>query len=322
MGLRFNPPPEWPAPPEGFAPPAGWQPDPSWPPAPPGWQLWVDDDPATAEGKLPAGGQSAAPGQPPGPLFAPVANAPQPAIPAYPSGSYPSGSYPGAGFYGPGSPYAGYPGSVQPQGTSGWAIAALVCGILGASVLGLIFGFVALSKIRNSGLRGRGLAIAGICVSGFWILVLVVGIAVSMIGSATPARPSAQPQGRSPGAVSISVFSLTTGECFDNPKGASTVVSVPVMSCSLPHNAQIYATFKRHGSSDFDFPGQGKVQQLATSGCNARINAGLDKPKLTNLMSIRFIVPTFTSWLTGHRTVACMIVSPTSDLRSSLTRSG
>jgi Domain of unknown function (DUF4190)/Septum formation len=307
MGLRFNPPAEWPAAPEGFVPPAGWQPDPSWPSAPPGWQLWVDDDLATTERHLSAEGQPAAAGQPAGPPFAPVANAPQAAMPYYSPGA----------AYGPGSPYAGYAAPGQAQGTSGWAIAALVCGVVSVSVLGLIFGFVALSKIRKSGQRGKGLAIGGICASGFWILVLAVGIAVGVINPSTPAGPSVPP-----GAASVSVFTLRTGECFDNPTGASSVTYVSVMPCSLPHNAQIFATFNLHGGSNFDFPGQGTVQQLATNGCNARINVGLDKPKLTNRMSIRFIFPTLTSWLTGHRTVACMIVNPASDLRSSLTRSG
>jgi hypothetical protein len=43
MGLRFNPPPGWPAPPPGWQAPPGWRPDPSWPPPPAGWQLWVND---------------------------------------------------------------------------------------------------------------------------------------------------------------------------------------------------------------------------------------------------------------------------------------
>lgn len=48
MTKTYNPPPNWPSPPSGqWSPPPGWQPDPSWPPPPAGWQLWVDDIPAT-----------------------------------------------------------------------------------------------------------------------------------------------------------------------------------------------------------------------------------------------------------------------------------
>src|SRR6516164_9761855 len=65
VGLRFNPPPNWPPPPPDFVPPPRWQPDPAWPPAPPGWQLWVPDDAASGEpGDVPAGAP-AIPARPP-----------------------------------------------------------------------------------------------------------------------------------------------------------------------------------------------------------------------------------------------------------------
>lgn len=40
-GLRFNPPPGWPAPPAGWAPDRSWQPDSMWPEAPPNWSFWL-----------------------------------------------------------------------------------------------------------------------------------------------------------------------------------------------------------------------------------------------------------------------------------------
>lgn len=43
VGMRYNPPPNWPPAPPGWTPPPGWQPDPSWGPPPAGWALWVDD---------------------------------------------------------------------------------------------------------------------------------------------------------------------------------------------------------------------------------------------------------------------------------------
>jgi hypothetical protein len=55
MGMRFNPPPNWPALPPRWTPPPGWQPDPGWPPAPPGWSLWLaEDTPAGAAPIRPA----------------------------------------------------------------------------------------------------------------------------------------------------------------------------------------------------------------------------------------------------------------------------
>jgi hypothetical protein len=45
MAPHYNAPPNWPAPPEGWTPPPGWKPNAEWGPAPPGWQLWIGDDP-------------------------------------------------------------------------------------------------------------------------------------------------------------------------------------------------------------------------------------------------------------------------------------
>lgn len=67
--------------------------------------------------------------------------------------------------------FTGRPGTRYPyrQKTSGFAIAALVFGILGG-LLSLIFGYIALSQIKGSGgrLGGRGLAIAGVSLGWIW----------------------------------------------------------------------------------------------------------------------------------------------------------
>ena len=48
----------------------------------------------------------------------------------------------------------------QQTSTNGWAIASLVLGILGASLLAIVFGLVARSQIRRSGGRQGGLGLA------------------------------------------------------------------------------------------------------------------------------------------------------------------
>jgi hypothetical protein len=70
------------------------------------------------------------------------------------------------------------------QSTDGFAIAALILSLCGGTLLAIIFGFVARSRIKNSGgLRtGNGLATAGI-VLGFTWIVVIAGIIV--IGTTT-----------------------------------------------------------------------------------------------------------------------------------------
>lgn len=62
------------------------------------------------------------------------------------------------------------------------AIASLVCSAIGwlciiGPILGMVFGFLALSQIRQTGQRGRGLAIAGIVLGAIlFTLITVAGI--------------------------------------------------------------------------------------------------------------------------------------------------
>lgn len=81
MGLRFNPPPNWPQPPAGWIPPKEWQPDPAWGPAPEGWSLWIEDRPRRFLRKL-FGSEPVHPA--PTPLAAPSTARPAAALPVRP----------------------------------------------------------------------------------------------------------------------------------------------------------------------------------------------------------------------------------------------
>lgn len=156
MAMRFNPPPGWPPPPEGFTPDPGWRPDPSWPPVPPGWQLWVPEEQQ----------RDASTGLTPG--YIGYAQAPAPV----------------------GSQWAGWvPPAPPPSGTSGMAIAGFVLGLLGfvgiTGILGIVFGAVALSRIRTTGQEGKGLAIAGIVLGSCWLAFFVILIVIGAVVGAT-----------------------------------------------------------------------------------------------------------------------------------------
>ena len=107
--------------------------------------------------------------------------------PSYPPppGGY---GYPGPqpGGYPP--PGLGYP--PQSAGTNGMAIAALVSSLLGwvcaiGPILGVIFGFVALSQIKKTGQSGRGMALAGIIIGFVVIAIMVVYLVLVVVFAAT-----------------------------------------------------------------------------------------------------------------------------------------
>jgi hypothetical protein len=328
MGLRYNPPPGWPPAPPGFTPPPGWQPDPSWPPPPPGWQLWVNDDqpPASAPTTPPLPGYS--PGSAtgtgaywgggygnPGSPYAGGASYAHPDAPnARPDSAYapPPGPYGGApGPYGTG-PYT--PGMPPGSGeTSGWAIASFILGVIPVSILlSVIFGAVALSRIKRLGQRGKGLAIAGIALSAAWIALFIILAVIGSLGQASRSSST----GKITHTGQLSVFSLAVGDCFDNPANESTVTTVTAIPCNQAHNAQIYAKFNLTGS-DLNFPGTSTVNRLASVGCNARTGS-VNKSAAPSSVTIRLLFPEQGAWLNGQRTVSCMIVDSTPDLTSSL----
>jgi hypothetical protein len=208
------------------------------------------------------------------------------------------------------------------------AIASFVLGILGVAILSVIFGIIALKRIGTTHQSGKGFAVAGIVLSVAWAgiaVVVVVAAAGSLLGNRAPTSPGvAAPL--SPGASSRSVdpFTLTSGDCFDNPTPTAgqtqTVTTVVQTPCTLPHNAQIFATFNVSGSL-LSYPGDAKMHSLASSGCTSRVQASLDGSKLTDSMSIRFLYPLQNSWLGGHRTISCIVYNPTPTLTSSLLKS-
>jgi Domain of unknown function (DUF4190)/Septum formation len=241
----------------------------------------------------------------------PTAPAPYPGT----GGAYPGGPsrYPGAG----GGPYPGADPYNQgmPPGSgkmSGWAIAGFVTGLIGAFLLGVIFGFIALGRIKRLGQRGRGLAIAGIVLSAVWLIGF---IAIGVVGAHGQPSQSANP-GQITHSRKLSVFSLAVGDCFNNPAGASSVTTVTAIPCNKPHNAQIYAKFNLTGS-DLSYPGTSKVTKLAAAGCNARTST-INKSAAPSTTTIRLLFPEQDAWVNGRRTVACMIVNPSADITSSL----
>lgn len=101
--------------------------------------------------------------------------------PSAPPGGEQPGQPPQYGQPTYGQPGFGAPGYGPPgkTGTNGFAIAALVFGIIGGILLAVIFGFIALSQIKKTGQAGRGLAIAGLVLAALYTIGVIIIIAVA-----------------------------------------------------------------------------------------------------------------------------------------------
>jgi hypothetical protein len=199
-------------------------------------------------------------------------------------------------------------------GTNGFAIASFVLGLLGGVLLSVIFGSVALAKLHDRPQRGKGLAIAGLCLSGAWLVAVAV---VLVVGSVTAAQRSAT-TGQITKNGHLSVFSLRTGDCFQNPTGSQhtlELTQVTAVPCTSLHNAQVMAELPVRGSA---YPGRAAFRAQAVPGCTARVAAVVDRSKVTATMQLTYIYPQPQSWADGHKTISCLLVDSSQDLTSSL----
>jgi hypothetical protein len=208
-----------------------------------------------------------------------------------------------------------YDPPLQPApSTNGFAIASFVLGLLGGVLLSVIFGIVALRKLRVRPQAGKGLAIAGLCLSGLWL----VGIgAVVLVGALTAAQRSAT-SGQITKNGHLGVFSLRAGDCFQNPSGSQPDVGltqVTAVPCASPHNAQVIARLPVSGTA---YPGPAAFRAQAVPGCNASIAAAVDRSKVTATMKVLWIYPEQQAWSDGQRSISCLIVDSSQDLTSSL----
>ena len=112
------------------------------------------------------------------------------------------------------------------------------------------------------------------------------------------------------------VFSLRAGDCLNSSQNG---LSVTILSCATPHEAEVFATFSLTGSS---WPGDAAAQQQASSGCANRI-AGYLNPQLLNAgLTQQYVYPNQDAWQAGVRTVVCEVSSPSGPLSGSVRSSG
>lgn len=207
---------------------------------------------------------------------------PQPGYPAYPQQQ-------------PGYPQAAFPPPPPaPAGTNGFAIASLVLGILGCSlltlVLSVVFGIVGLRQTKATGQKGRGLAKAGLILSGVWVLVIAAGVTFAIITDATDGKSS--------------VTSLKAGDCVNSLQESSAVTDLPVVPCSQSHQGEVFAVFTLPKG---DYPGDEAVQKQSEDGCNDRLDAYA--PNADPGLELFYLHPLKSNW-SLDRGVTCIATDP------------
>ena len=197
------------------------------------------------------------------------------------------------------------PPPVPPQQgkTSGFAIASFAFGLIGGVILSVVFGIIGLRRIKRRGLRGKGFAVAGLVLSGVWTLLIVV---VLVIAFATDADRDTTGQVTDSG--SESVFDLRVGDCMKDLEETDAQLTVDVMPCAEPHDAEAVSQFHL---PDGDWPGMPAMTREATRRCLDEVgSAATGAPRVEEIEAF-YLHPTEESWQRqDDRTVLCIALYP------------
>jgi len=159
--------------------------------------------------------------------------------------------------------------------------------------------------------RARGVRLLAVAATVVGILALV-GAAVAVLAVVTHGfRPKTVVTYRV-----AAVFSLRTGECIDSsPNG----LSVTLRSCAVPHDAEVFATFRLTGSS---WPGGAAIQADASNGCMSQFGSYVN-PQLANAgLTEEYVFPDQQAWQAGVRTVVCEVSAASGQLTGSVRQAG
>ncbi|WP_328494210.1 DUF4190 domain-containing protein [Streptomyces sp. NBC_00414] len=236
---------------------------------------------------------------------------PPPPGPQQPQGPGPGpyGAYPGQGQAPAPGPYGyqpwghGYSPYNRPAPINGFAISALVLGILCfLPLIGLILGSVALVQIKKKGERGKGMAVAGMILSGVGAALLTLALAT---GGAAGFWEGFKEGARDAGG-SGAAFSLDKGQCFDTPGGSleGMAYDVDTVPCEDEHDGEVYANFEM---ADGGYPGDDAVTEAADDKCYSLQYAyAMDSWAIPDDVDIYYFTPTSGSWGFGDREISCV----------------
>jgi Septum formation len=170
---------------------------------------------------------------------------------------------------------------------------------------------VALEPVAVEVHGGERRGVSGLVVAGVILVLVAVAAAAGVLVVATHGSRHKTVVTYRPAAV----FSLRAGDCLNSSQNG---LSVTILSCATPHEAEVFAAFSLTGSS---WPGEAAVQQQASSGCADRITGYLNPQLLNAGLTQQYVYPNQEAWQAGIRTVVCEVSSASGPLSGSVRNS-
>lgn len=221
-----------------------------------------------------------------------------------------------------------------PDTSRNWlGIASLVLGIVGGSVLALVFALFGLRAVREGKATNRGLSLAGLALGSAWGTVLIYAAASAVVSLGSADGPALLASG--PGVTAIAstpggdgptvpLAQVVSGDCYRSGSGGARpgggLVSVPgiaVVDCATGHDAEVFYVTTLDGTtapSDPNYAATG-FRLCSSQAATAHIVTSPQAPALL----IETYSPRQDGWDRGERYLVCGAVAYGADFRASFT---
>jgi len=227
------------------------------------------------------------------------------------------------------------PPTSTPDTSRNWlGIAALVLGIVGGSVLALVFAMLGLRAVSEGKANNRGFAVAGLVLGSAWgtVLIFAATSAVLSLGDSDDAAVVASRTGVGSGAepavgdgATVPLTRVAIGDCYRSDSGSArpggalvSVSGIVVVDCALSHNAEIYYVTTLDGTilpGDPDYAVAG-FRECTKDTATARIAA---EDQTRDSLLIETYSPQQDGWDRGERYLVCGAVGDQADVQASFT---
>ena len=150
--------------------------------------------------------------------------------------------------------------------------------------------------------RGRTAAIIVASVGGVLLLGRLLDVASTKMGPHKPAVGSTN-------VSNVSYSAVAMGDCLAEFSPGSSIKTVPLIRCELPHAAEVFYVSTMSGTT---YPGKEAVLAEADAICKGpQLGAFVGDGEATVTgRRVGYLYPTDSSWLLGNHTIKCMVLAP------------
>jgi hypothetical protein len=113
------------------------------------------------------------------------------------------------------------------------------------------------------------------------------------------------------GGTSTNPEQLAVGNCFDIPEATDRIGNLKQLSCTGPHDGEVFHVFDSSGLGATGYPSDTDWEAIVYPICDP-VFASYTGTQVAEITAIeyRYLVPTADRWKTGARQVTCYITSP------------